>query len=186
MWIIGKSVTLGDVTSHDGLLVEGTNGQLHVLDDYIQDGGDFMAVGDAIIRVDDTFTKTGNGAFGIHSPNFSIGNPAASSIEAGDVHIDVGSTTVRDFTAHGNVTINNPGVSVHLLGDYAQTDGSFSLFSNATLQVDGTSSRQVTEHLGFTRRTSASATRLPVRSKLVMYTSTSVQPLSGTLPLMTT
>ena len=84
MWIIGKSVTLGDVTSHDGLLVEGTNGQLHVLDDYTQDGGDFrVAAGGGNLTVDGTFTKTGNGYFHVHNSDLILANPAASPLKRG-------------------------------------------------------------------------------------------------------
>ena len=110
---------------------------VHLLGDYAQTDGLFSLFSNASLQVDGAFTKSGNGTFEIHSPNFSIGDPAASSIEAGASQIDSGSVTLGDFIARDNFLVNNPGVSVHLVGDYEQTGGYFQVISNAHLEVDG-------------------------------------------------
>ena len=140
VWIIAKSVSLGDVTSHDGLLVEGTNGQLHVLDDYTQDGGDFrVAAGGGNLTVDGTFTKTGNGYFHVHNSDLILANPATSPVEAGLVWIIAKSVSLGDVTSHDGLLVEGTNGQLHVLDDYTQDGGDFRVAAGGgNLTVDGT------------------------------------------------
>ncbi|MEX2316746.1 MAG: hypothetical protein WD669_06320, partial [Pirellulales bacterium] len=135
----GYTVSIGELTAHDNVDITENGTLVHVLGDYMQDGGFFAINFGGDFDVDGTFIKTGTGGFFlVGGGSFEIGNPAASSIEAGDTHIDTGTVTLGDFIARGNFDVNNPGVLVHLLGDYQQTNGQFHVFQNATVRVDGT------------------------------------------------
>ncbi len=141
----GAQVTLGNMLAHGNVRVgDGPAGsKLHLLGDYEQDNGSFEVFNSAEVAVDGTFTKTGNGFFGIGGATTSLqlANAAASSIEAGDVSINNSAqATLGDMLVHGNVRVGDgpAGSKLHLLGDYEQDNGSFEVFNSAEVTVAGT------------------------------------------------
>ncbi len=114
--------------------------QLHTLGNYQQTAGSFALFDGASVQTDGTFNYSGMQSFHVlNGSTFSVGNAAASSIQVGETHIDGDSdVAIGTFTSNNHVTVNGSGTSLHVLGNYQQTAGSFALFDGASVQTDGT------------------------------------------------
>jgi hypothetical protein len=135
----GSQVTVENVIVHDIVELSNSGTLLHALGDFAQGGGSLLLNGDAAFEVDGIFTKTGSGDFSVHSPHFSIGNAAASSVEAGAFEITSGiELAIGEVITHGNVDIRHEDSSLRVLGDYYQNAGDFRVWFGGNIDVDGT------------------------------------------------
>ena len=135
----GVNVTIGDLITHGNLEVLKPSTVFQLLGDYTQDAGNLYLIEQGTLRVDGTFTKTGNGEFQINNgSSLQLANPSSSSVEAGYVRIADGvNVTIGDLITHGNLEVLKPSTVFQLLGDYTQDDGNFVVFDSATMTVDG-------------------------------------------------
>ncbi len=135
----GVDVVLNEMTVHDNFEVR-DGAALQILTNYTQDGGDFVVDRNSSFDVDGTFTKTGNGSFVVawSETNFTLDNPASSTVEAGVVSIRDGLDVVlNEMTVHDNFEVRD-GAALQILTNYVQDGGNFVVILNSNFTVDGT------------------------------------------------
>jgi T5SS/PEP-CTERM-associated repeat protein len=132
-------VTLGNVTAGADVHLDHT-GLLHVLGNYTQTGGGFYTDADALLQVDGEYHFNGNGFRLSYGGTLDLANPALGSINtSGGVLITNGADlTIGSIVAESDVIVDQPGSSLHVLGNFTQSAGSLTTNTNAQLQVDGT------------------------------------------------